>query len=1139
MNKPVLLEASAGTGKTFFIAHQVLELVVREGLPIERILVVTFTEAATAELRSRIRSRLSQSLREATPTREESERLRRALMDFDGAFITTIHGFCGSMLREFAFESRASFSPTLVADAGSLVQTVVEDFWARVMFEADPAMPAALEAGGFKVEHLSNLAHKVLDLELPVLPPGKLPELPDLNPWKAAFQKLYGLWASRRNEFLNLLVPPRFYLRKPPGGGHSYPVETTRSYALELRDLLKGRLKLEARIPPAYLHFTSEKARQALAQGELPDHPLFGAFDSYVREHQRAYAGVQEFLVDLKHQLIAEVRRRVPEQALKRNLRTHDQVLRELRDALLQNPKLGLDMARRFQAVLVDEFQDTDPVQWQIFRSFLGLPMWLIGDPKQAIYSFRGADLHAYHRVAELARRRDLDQNHRSQARLVSALNHLFSRAPRPFLNDKLAFKEVQAVRPGEPGRPPLRLRFLPRKGARTTDWGAINVFWVRDRLPGLVARDLLEELTAEQAASPGDCAVLVRTNLQAAQVQQALRELGIPSVIRSGNSVFASGEAVELLRVMAAVFEPLSSTRVKSALVTELMGRDAHQLVALENDERAWGEQVAAFGGWHRLWMDEGFIRMFETWMEDDGVTQRLVAYADGERRITNLLHLGELLHQAATREHRGPAGLMTWLQQGGPGIDEEVKNLRLESDAEAVQVMTVHRCKGLQFKRVWCPYLIEQSSLRDSDRLHLLFHDPEDEYRAKLHLGLERGDYFRFTTQERLEEDMRLLYVALTRAEQRCTVYWGAVAEREVALGYLLHQPAGNDDPKLAWERLRSDGSMLNDLKALAEHPDIELSQVDWKATTELRWKPATPATELRARPFSRSATLHDGWRRASFSSLVRGRAHGAPLEPLRVEADPAELCALAEFPAGAHTGNLLHKIFEVHDFQAEEKLADLVHQQLELFGFDVQEWGARLTEAVGEMLKTPLEERFALADLPASRRLNELEFYLPVQGGFESHRGQVTYQGLAGVFDLHQADYAELLRRLRFEPLRGFLHGFIDLVWEHQGRWYIADFKSNRLGPYYGDYTPERLTEAMHQADYVLQYHLYTLALHRYLGKRLKGYSYDRHFGGVYYLFLRGMKPSLGSTRGVYFDRPEASLIEALDELFEGPC
>ncbi len=385
-----------------------------------------------------------------------------------------------------------------------------------------------------------------------------------------------------------------------------------------------------------------------------------------------------------------------------------------------------------------------------------------------------------------------------------------------------------------------------------------------------------------------------------------------------------------------------------------------------------------------------------------------------------------------------------------------------------------------------------------------------------------------------------MRLLYVALTRAKHRCTVYWGAAATRQVAMGYLLHQPPDSTDPELAWSRLKEDRFLEEDLASLARHPDIEVSRVNWNTPTTRRWQPPSQDIEaLSTRACSRS--LHDGWRRASFSSLVKGRAHGVALEQPPTPVDQPRACRLAEFPAGSHTGNLLHKIFELHDFQAKDELEPLTREQMKLFGFDEEEWAELLIQALAEMLETPLGDGFSLGDLPARRRLNELEFYLPLRGGFESDGGQITPELLAQAFAPERMDFSAHLQRLRFEPLKGFLHGFIDLVFLHQGRWYLADFKSNRLGPYYEDYGQERLLEAMLASDYFLQYHLYCVGLHRYLKKRLKDYSYERHFGGVYYLFLRGMKPSLGAEFGVFRDRPPATLIERLDRLFEGgaPC
>ncbi len=484
-------------------------------------------------------------------------------------------------------------------------------------------------------------------------------------------------------------------------------------------------------------------------------------------------------------------------------------------------------------------------------------------------------------------------------------------------------------------------------------------------------------------------------------------------------------------------------------------------------------------------------------------------------------------------------------------------------------MKLTTVHKSKGLQYPIVYCPYLWDGALLNEADKKALRFHDPADANRLKLDIGsFDRRAHLALAEREAFAENLRLLYVALTRARHRCTVVWGPFRSAEdSALGYVLHQPpdASGDPCTATRDRIRSlirardDRSMHADLDALAATAPGCIGVTDLSVEPAGRYSATGEETpELHCRTTTRE--LRRTWRVSSFSALAssggaisqpaeEGWDHDAAVEHAGA-AQPARpsdrsLVVLHDFPAGARAGQLVHEVLERFDFQASDPavLRAAVTEALVRFGFE-DKWADPLRSAMADIVATPLDggaQPFCLRDIPLSRRLSELEFLFPVAGQ-EAGGVILTRERLAAMFARHAtaplpADYAQRLRALGFAPLAGFLKGFIDLVFAHAGRWYLVDYKSNLLGARADDYRSEKLIEAMTAHHYFLQYHLYVVALHRYLTRRLPGYDYDQHFGGVYYLFARGMAPGYARGNGIFSDRPSCPLIEGLSAVLAG--
>ena len=1216
-----LIEASAGTGKTWTLATLYLRLLVEQQLQVGQILVVTYTNAATAELRDRIRRRLREAVayfeqaeaastsaatqaesavsgdplarlvehcRVAGTLTQSRKHLTAALRGFDEAAIFTIHGFCQRILLENAFESGVMFDAELVRDERPLSSEVVKDFWVRRLHDAPADVVRHLQARQ-SPDQLEKLARKVLaSRDMPVLPESvttvdraALADLADA--WRDALVEAAALWPTCCTAVQALLQSADLKHRydKP----ESIPL-----WCAGLGSYLEqAAAGLNVGFAPLENFTTAMLAKCTRAKQRTPQHPFFAVCDRLVAAERALAEQCERYALRFQLELVADVRHEVRRRHEAANTQSFDDLLYRLRDAL-DGPggaTLAEQIRNRFRAALIDEFQDTDPVQYAIFRAvYLGsdAPLFLIGDPKQAIYAFRGADVFTYVEAKQDAgaSAHTLQVNHRSAGALVSAVNTLFRRVRAPFVFDEIPFTNVVATTAprdalaGEiAARPPLEILFLGAEdGANDEQNGKANKEWANRHVPGAIAAEIVALLASRptiggRAVHAGDVAVLCRTNRQAVDIQDALRAAGVPSVRQGDDSVFESAEAGEVERVLRAVAEPGDPSLLRAALATHLVGLDAHDLAALQGDETGWDDWAADFRECLVTWSEQGFMAAFRHLLDRCTTERRLLALDDGERRLTNVLHLAELLQAASREAHRGPLALVDWLSllRTDPAaraeLASEAAQIRLESDEKAVQLVTIHRSKGLEYGVVYCPYTWAGPRMQDDDRSWIRFHDVADGT-LKLDLGsAEKKDHLARAEREAFAENLRLLYVAVTRARHRCTLVWGDVKDDHLApLGYLLHQAQGADPADLVTPTQKhvktlDRAARLADLETLVHESDGTIAVrtltlpvpaahvVDADSTD-------TSALELRAA----ARTLDQSWRVSSFSGLAasggrtshqaeEGLDHDATGavdadESVRAAARAAERVTLHELPAGARTGELLHTILEHADFRRSDP-ADLgarVHDAVGQYGFEPR-WEPTICQALDEALATPIvagSERFTLGDVSPRQRFNELQFLFEVRSGFD--RG-----ALAACFARHPSpvrgtDYPERIARLGFRELQGYLGGFIDLVFLHEGRWYVVDYKSNFLGPRPASYAPERLARAMSLHHYYLQYHLYVLAVHRYLTLRLPGYDYARDFGGVAYLFLRGMSPRHAPGCGVFFDRPSSALVRDLSELVGVP-
>ncbi len=1168
-----LIEASAGTGKTWTIAGLYVRLVVESGIPVDRILVVTYTKAATEELRDRIRSRLVE-VRQALDEGDSDDdfcrriirgwhdregardRLLSAIRGFDEAAIFTIHGFCQRALADSALESAVPFETELLADEADLLLEVVEDFWRREVEAASPLETAAIVDGFRDPDQLAASIRAYAGRPLlPILRPAAADWSAAQARYRSAFQAARASWQGDRERVAALLLDADGL------NGNKYRKASIAGWLAGMELFLDPEEPGPARFDKLVKFSARELAASVKKNGAPPEHPFFELCNELVDAAAGLDAALDAYRADFRMRALQLCNEQLPARKAERRLQSYEDLLTGLQRALVaeQGGMLARNLRSRYRAALIDEFQDTDPVQYDIFDRIYGgsdLPAFLVGDPKQAIYSFRGADIFAYLKAQAAARERyTLDTNWRSTPELIRAVNAVFAAGSHPFV-----FEDIQFTAAHAPSREPEQLRvdgqvgnalqiwFLSRRGdGRSLTKGVAN-----SRCAEATAAEIARLLNAGREGrahvgshriSGGDIAVLVRSHTQGRMVRQSLARLGVVSVQRAQDNVFHSREAEEIERVLMAVSEPGREALVRAALVTEMLGRSAQELDASSRDGHSWEIQLERFHGYRELWLEHGFIRMFRQLLAEEQVAMRLLRYADGERRLTNLLHLAELLHAFGRRRDAGMDGLLKWLaDRRGEGGGEEETQLRLESDEDLVKIVTIHGSKGLQYPIVFCPFLWDGKLWSGEDGA-VVFHDPADGLEPRLDMGSEQFDAHRALAQrEELAESIRLAYVALTRAKYRCYLTWGAVTQCETsALAWLFHRPAQSVAPTLADVAARlgqaEDHALQEDLRRMAgDAADvIGISEAPSEHEAALSER-ALPVERLSAQVFSHH--LPPDWRVTSFSALVSAGDAERPDYDATSAAEAASDTGTGffAFPRGSRAGQCLHTLLERLDFTKADGRAEtvaMIARSLREYRFS-EDWVAVLVDALQRVVSTPLDDAgsLTLAGIRSGGRVNEMEFYYPL--------GEITAHGLKHVLREHgftaDRSVAEEMDRLAFSPTRGFMKGFIDLVFEHDGRYYLADYKSNWLGNDCSAYGPDQLAAAMGRHGYSLQYLIYTVALHRYLRRRVADYSYERCLGGVYYLFLRGMDPARGNHTGVFHDRPSAALVGALDDYLD---
>ncbi|HDG1707666.1 TPA: exodeoxyribonuclease V subunit beta [Kluyvera ascorbata] len=1155
-----LIEASAGTGKTFTIAALYLRLLLGLGgeaayprpVNVEELLVVTFTEAATEELRGRIRSNIHElrvaCLRNATDNplyasllaeiddlQQAANVLLLAERQMDDAAVFTIHGFCQRMLSLNAFESGMLFEQQLIEDESQLRYQACADFWRRHCYPLNREIAQVIVESWKGPQDLLKSIDRYLHGEAPELkvPLGEAETLASRHQQiLTQINDIKQQWLASVGELDSLLENSGIDRRKFNRGNQGKWIEKISVWAQEETK--------NYQLPDALEKFSQPfLADRTKAGGEVPAHPLFSAI-----EHLLASPLTLNDLVIA--QAMKEIREAVAREKRRRGELGFDDMLSRLDEALESDSgdALAAAIRQRFPVAMIDEFQDTDPQQYRIFRRIWrqqpDTALLLIGDPKQAIYAFRGADIFTYMRArSDVAAHYTLDTNWRSAPGMVESVNRLFGLVDNPFMFRDIPFLPVKSAPKnaslrfeidGE-NQPAMNLWLMPGEGVSAGDYQAFMAqqcaAQIRDWLTaGQQGTALLWRGDNARPVQASDITVLVRNRQEASLIRDALNALAIPSVYLSNrDSVFETPEAQELLWVLQAVLTPERENTLRSALATAMFGLNAQDIERLNQDENAWDALVEEFSEYRLIWQRRGVMPMIRALMSARSMAENLLATHGGERRLTDILHLSELLQEAATQLESEHA-LVRWLNQqvAEPDTNASSQQMRLESDKHLVQIVTIHKSKGLEYPLVWLPFIA-----RFRKEKQAFYHDRES-FKAVLDLN-ESDESLELAEAERLAEDLRLLYVALTRAIWHCSLGIAPLTARR------SDKPTDTELHHSAPGRLLQKGEVLDAaglnacLQALCdEHISLTLAT----APDDARWQATQPEMpELAARQVLRRVV--DDWRVTSYSGLQqRGHSVAQDLLP-RIDIDASGIAdAPAEpemtphhFPRGASPGTFLHSLFEDLDF-TQPISPEWMREKLQNNGFD-EIWEPVLTRWITQVLAAPLADTgVALNQLSARQKQVEMEFYLPISQTLDAR----ALDAVTRRYDPLSAGCPEL----DFRQVRGMLKGFIDLVFRHDGRYYLLDYKSNWLGESGEAYTQEAMAEAMRSHRYDLQYQLYSLALHRYLRHRIADYDYERYFGGVIYLFLRGVDGEAGQ-QGIFATRPDPALIMAMDALFAG--
>ena len=1191
LNQISLIEASAGTGKTYTIGSLYLRLLLKAGennfsrpLNVEEILVVTFTEMATEELKKKIRERITDAIDKLTAFAETKDksafkndefltalyhdldifeaihRLKLAEQNMDLAAIYTIHGFCRRMLMQYAFHSGIHFNLELIKDQSDLLVRFANEFWREHFY------PLPFEMADFIANELGSPDY-VLSLLESDLGKNLIVDLENQQALSISITEFLHQYLGEY--FKDIKALKRFWLESAGKISELITEELNKDYAkgepksLSRRSYNTSRLakwidqvNAWANDPRDYVlnetlmsYFTQSALDE---KGEEGASPFIAPIFTELEERANALMSPDLLRRVILYHYRQALQQKLLDYKLNHQEKSFDDLLRLLCEALQgsQGDELAEMIRFQYPFAMIDEFQDTDSQQYAIFSKIYrdnpekNTGFIMIGDPKQAIYRFRGADIFTYLKASDEAQSRfELTKNYRSEKNLVDGVNALFDFPQSPFIYQNINFTAVDSrddhLRFYLNGKaePAYRFYLTESDKVNKTEMAKICAIsiqhWLKSAAENQAVFQNEDTCKTLQAAN---IAVLVKNRYEAEDVIQELQKLGIASVYLSDqSSVFDSHVAVELLRILKACLN-VAERPILNAIATALFGLNAADIHQIQQNEADWQRWADSFAQYQQTWQRQGILAMLHQILLEQGISERLLSQATGERDLTDFLHLAEILQQAATL-HETEAALLSWFEKQIQGEGRQEAQIRLESERQLVKIVSIHKSKGLEYDLVWLPFLAVPSKIPTAGDMNVYYSKERDETLWDMENRNLNALY-----EETFAEELRLLYVALTRAKYQMAFALPTQFDKKWnALHYVLSQ--GEIGKEIALSAPKDTETLLQTFKEKMQDNVEICTRPNLEAFPALSIN--TKNDELKAAEFT--GNIEQDWRITSFTSIEQahrrqnylaestGKKHAVFDDAKDYDSQNAIEMSTAllnenesnilDLPRGKQVGTVLHRHFENCYFSdlANTEEIDKLRQSLQLdetFTEPLQNWLQQISHTP---LSNEIEIGIALADLANKDCIKEMPFYLAIREHFDVeafNRALKTNHHLPS-------------EPLQFEQIQGMVRGSIDLVFRHNGKYYLVDYKSNFLGSSLADYNQEALKKEMLHSHYDWQYLIYTLALHRYLQSVVPDYDYARDFGGVFYLFLRGMNGEPQS--GVFYDRPSVELITELDGVF----
>ncbi len=1105
-----LIEASAGTGKTYSIAILALRLILEKNISIREILMVTFTKAAVAELEERIRKFIRSGYKcaqgEEIPDQTISvlvqnsinkigqemtvERLKDATLFLDETSVLTIHSFCQQTLTEFAFETNQLFGADLLQDTSALLEEEVQKFWRKNITTIPQSLLSILMEYQLSQSSISSVVKHHLSGKR-FFKYEKKKEYSfceqDHTNFLDEIRTINSKEVEMKNTLLEFIIHNKESLIQR-AGSNKYVVTNN------VADLLDT--------PEDFVTYLFEKGSLVNIKKAFED---TGILDKCA-ECKSIKNELSEVITNIFNHIycvaINEISQGVDKHKLSANQLSFDDLIVNLHQALASrkdNSALVAALQKKYKAVFIDEFQDTDKLQYEIFKTAFGTNtiLFYIGDPKQSIYAWRKADIFTYFKAyKDVETIYDMNVNYRSTEPMIHAMNQFF--LPKEDFDtfyfekekDKIIYKNVESPKNNKSGH--LKL------GEESVVPISINIQSSKTKINDAVGARVVDLLRNKdytingRAIKPSDIGILVRSKNEGFKIKNVLSRFHIPAVTVTDAKVLQSGEAQELLYLLEAMMDH-SPSKINRALLSSFTGFNTVNILSL-NTERV----SAMFKNYKASWEKNGVYEPLNLFIAEFGVQKHLLQTntENGERIITNLYQLIELLFKTESIKNLSPAELTDWLKRAmeeDDAVGDELEQ-RIENDEESVKITTIHSSKGLQYPIVIAPSLdllktnkYEDCSYRDEET---------SEYISALKNQLSE-DQMAVNTTQLEQENRRLVYVAITRAIYKCFIYknsYGTYKESSLS----------------TFTKAITPSSLIN-----FEEPEID--------TENYYYEPDTPVAVIKKTGPVTFDLLHKNWKRMSYTMLAADLER-KPKIRAEISKDPYEQFIFSQLTRGSITGNMLHYIFENIHFSDDERWGLVVEKAIKRFAPGSKDiYEEYLPEMIQQVLNLPIptdDTEFRLNEISFDKRIHEMEFDFPV----------TTFNPM----ELTRfVENNRLINVKSFQEIEGMMNGLIDLFFEHEGKYYILDWKSNFLGGSVEDYSKESLAEAMNENNYHLQYLIYTLAVKKYLESRLPDFDYERDFGGVLYLFIRGMRRD--RNEGVFYAKPSLEMIEKLEGLF----